>query len=130
MNSVENFGNGSKYQIKFMEVSDIREESPFKDLFEIKSDTLDAIENHMSEYGYDGSQPIIVWKEKGIVIDGHTRLKAVKNLQDFRSRWPELRKEYDFTLEGKVKYQKLKPALTIFTPRMDQENFGMLLTTP
>jgi protein gp37 len=32
----------------------------------------------MAEWGYDQSQPILVWDEGQVVIDGHTRLKAAQ----------------------------------------------------
>jgi ParB-like chromosome segregation protein Spo0J len=30
----------------------------------------------MRETGYDKSQPLVLWKEEGVVVDGHTRLQA------------------------------------------------------
>uniref|UniRef100_A0A7V6A4T9 Thiamine phosphate synthase/TenI domain-containing protein n=1 Tax=Desulfobacca acetoxidans TaxID=60893 RepID=A0A7V6A4T9_9BACT len=32
----------------------------------------------MAQWGYDPSQPIIVWDEGQVVIDGHTRIKAAQ----------------------------------------------------
>jgi hypothetical protein len=63
--------------IKMVKPSDIQTASPFKDLFKVNSEILDAIVNHMGEHGYDYAHPIIVWKEMGVVLQGHTRLQAV-----------------------------------------------------
>jgi len=63
-----------------MLVSEIQVRSPFKDLFDIKPHILKAIEDDMRKYGFDDSVPIVLWKEGNIVIDGHTRLQAAKNI--------------------------------------------------
>ncbi len=66
--------------MEMTKVSDIKVDKPFTELFEIDSENLKAIQQHMSEFGYDTSQPLIIWKEKGILVDGHTRFQAVQNL--------------------------------------------------
>jgi len=63
-----------------MLVSEIKVRSPFKDLFVINKMVLGAIEGDMRQYGYDESAPITLWKEGNVVIDGHTRLQAAKNI--------------------------------------------------
>ena len=52
----------------------------FEGLFPVDNKILTAICEHMLENGYDESQPIIIWKGKKIVVDGHTRLLAAKNV--------------------------------------------------
>lgn len=32
----------------------------------------------MRKNGYDDAMPVIIWKEKDVLIDGHTRLRAAK----------------------------------------------------
>ncbi len=34
----------------------------------------------MQEKGFDRSRPITIWSGKGVVVDGHARLQAAKNL--------------------------------------------------
>ncbi len=83
-----------------MMVSKIQTRSPFKDLFVINSVVLKAIEEDMGKYGFDESAPIVLWKEGNVVIDGHTRLQAAKNIG--------LKKVFvsvgDFDEEGAIKY--------------------------
>jgi ParB family chromosome partitioning protein len=49
---------------------------PFKSLFPVKSEDLDRLVVSMKRDGYKSSFPIVVWREQGVVIDGHTRLAA------------------------------------------------------
>jgi len=58
----------------------IKTAEPFKTLFTTDAKKLAAVTEHMKEKGFDDSTPIILWKEKGIVVDGHARLQAaIKN---------------------------------------------------
>uniref|UniRef100_A0A6M3ILD5 ParB-like N-terminal domain-containing protein n=1 Tax=viral metagenome TaxID=1070528 RepID=A0A6M3ILD5_9ZZZZ len=66
--------------MKKIAIDKIYTADPFQGLFPVKQDVFDAIRDDMRDFGYDDSQPIIVWKSKGLVIDGHTRLKAAKEL--------------------------------------------------
>ncbi len=59
-------------------VQDVTIAEPFKSLFNINNDMLNQIANSMKSNGYDRNHPIIIWKEKGILIDGHTRVQAAK----------------------------------------------------
>jgi ParB family chromosome partitioning protein len=63
-----------------MMTEQITTRSPFKDLFSINLVTLKAIEADMKEYGYDESAPIVLWNDGNVVIDGHTRLQAARNI--------------------------------------------------
>jgi ParB family chromosome partitioning protein len=60
-------------------ISSIQTRSPFKELFPINPSTLRAIEESIRGNGYDKSQPLHIWKEKGVLLDGHTRLLASLN---------------------------------------------------
>lgn len=68
---------------KLMPVSVIKTEEPFKSLFAIDEKVLSAIEENMKGNNYDASKPITIWKGPNIVIDGHTRLKAARNIGRF-----------------------------------------------
>jgi hypothetical protein len=37
-----------------------------------------SIAKSIKAHGYDQSQPLIIWKEVGVLLDGHTRLEAVR----------------------------------------------------
>lgn len=57
----------------------IKTSSPFKDIFPIYPEVLQKVQKNIHEAGYDMSQPVIVWKEQEVLIDGHTRLTAALN---------------------------------------------------
>lgn len=61
-----------------IDVDAIKKGTPFKQLFPIKPDVLATITKDMELNGYDNSQPVIIWKETNLLIDGHTRSKAAK----------------------------------------------------
>ena len=65
-------------ETKWMRIEDLKVEEPFVSLFEIDPANLKATEKDMIRHGYRSAFPITVWK--GIVIDGHVRLQAVKDL--------------------------------------------------
>ena len=60
-----------------MKTSMLKTVDPFKSLFPIAEDTLNAVIEDISSNGFDHSKPIDIWGN--IIIDGHTRLKAVKH---------------------------------------------------
>jgi len=68
----------------------------------------------MAEWGYDPSQPIIVWDEGQAVIDGHTRIKAAQEagIADIPVHYKSFDTEdepLDFTdPEIKMGYMKLR----------------------
>jgi hypothetical protein len=47
-------------------------------MFAIREETLASVIASMKESGYDKSQPLVLWKGKGVVVDGHTRLQAAR----------------------------------------------------
>jgi protein gp37 len=56
----------------------------FSTLFPPRPHVLEAIQEHMEQYGYDPAYPIILgdgdWTDNVVLIDGHTRAAAAKNL--------------------------------------------------
>jgi ParB family chromosome partitioning protein len=65
-------------EIKMMKLEDIDEDEPFANLFLFDQDKWNKIRMHMAEFGYDHTQPLIIWKEKRILLDGHHRLAAAE----------------------------------------------------
>ena len=53
---------------------------PFCELFPTRPEVMVAVGQAMAEWGYDQSQPILVWDDGQAVIDGHTRLKAAQEV--------------------------------------------------
>jgi len=73
--------NGNEEEITLKEdISELKIEEPFKSLFMVNERILESIQEDMGKNGYDESKPITIWKEKRIVIDGHVRLQAAKNV--------------------------------------------------
>jgi protein gp37 len=66
--------------IKIVPISELVTRAPFDSLFSIDPDVLDAIQDSMQHQGFDASNPILVWKGEGVVVDGHTRLQAAEDI--------------------------------------------------
>ena len=58
---------------------DIKKGPPFITLFPIKPEVKASISQDMKKNGFDTSQPVIIWKEANILIDGHTRCAAAES---------------------------------------------------
>jgi hypothetical protein len=63
-----------------MKVEQIKTAEPFASLFAINPQILAWVQEDMQKHGFDASQPLIMWAEPGVVVDGHTRLEAAKNI--------------------------------------------------
>jgi ParB family chromosome partitioning protein len=76
--SISNTGmnSGDAVVARMMRTADIKTEPALEGIFAIKTETLEAVIASMKENGYDKAEPIVVWKGKNLVVDGHTRLKA------------------------------------------------------
>lgn len=78
------FGNTTKKandkdnaKIKMVEVSQLRFDRDFKNVFQQENDKVAEIANDMRANGFDKSRPIIV-TEAYIIVDGHSRFMAAK----------------------------------------------------
>lgn len=76
------FGNTTKMandkdnaKIKMVEVSQLRFDRDFKNVFQQENDKVAEIANDMRVNGFDKSRPIIV-TEAYIIVDGHSRFMA------------------------------------------------------
>lgn len=68
-------------QVRNMMIANIITKEPFMSLMPIKEAVLKAIIEGMRLFGFDASQPLIVWKEKNVLLDGHTRLIAARAVE-------------------------------------------------
>jgi ParB family chromosome partitioning protein len=68
--------SGAAVLARMMRTCDIKTDPVLEKLFVIKAETLEAVSKSMKESGYDKAEPVVIWKGKNIVVDGHTRLKA------------------------------------------------------
>ncbi|MDR0453850.1 MAG: hypothetical protein LBH05_03440, partial [Deferribacteraceae bacterium] len=64
--------------IKIVNVESIKTSEPFISLFPVSDPVLHKVAKSMSKSGYDKSQPLIIWKDRDVLIDGHTRLQAAQ----------------------------------------------------
>lgn len=67
-------------KISQVEINSIKVRPPFSELFSIDERVLRAVKEDMDKRGFDHSQPIVLWDNEGVVIDGHTRLQAAREL--------------------------------------------------
>ena len=67
-------------QTQIVDSAGLKTREPFDTLFPIKEDTLAAIHQDMENNGFDPVFPIVVWEEESVVVDGHTRFTAARNL--------------------------------------------------
>jgi ParB family chromosome partitioning protein len=63
-------------RITMMKTKDIKTGEPFKSLFPPDLYRQKDILEHMQTHGYDPAQPVVIWKEQQVLIEGHTRLRA------------------------------------------------------
>jgi ParB family chromosome partitioning protein len=68
--------SGAAVLARMMRTSEIKTDPVLERIFAIKEETLQAIITSMKESGYDKAEPVVIWKGKNIMVDGHTRLKA------------------------------------------------------
>ena len=61
-----------------METNKINTAEPFTNLFRIYEEDYRDILKDMESNGFDPNEPLLLWKEEDVVIDGHTRLKSAK----------------------------------------------------
>jgi hypothetical protein len=72
--------SGTEKLSKMVPVASIHVSSVFQELMPVNAKELAAITADMEAHGFDNSQPVHIWKEKNILIDGHTRLEAAKQV--------------------------------------------------
>jgi ParB family chromosome partitioning protein len=92
---------GAEIMAKMMKSQDIRLHPELSTVFTIKDDLVAAIARSMRDTGYDKSQPLVLWKGQGYVVDGHTRLKAA--LEAEIPEVPVVEKDFE-TLEDALRY--------------------------
>ena len=61
-----------------MKTGEIQTAAPFNTIFPIGNTVLASVVADMKRNGFDPCHPVILWKGKNLVIDGHTRLEAAR----------------------------------------------------
>lgn len=57
-------------------IDSVEARPPFCDLFGLDDDSYSLIVENMKAVGYDRSEPVVVWKQMNVVVDGHQRFEA------------------------------------------------------
>lgn len=96
-----------------MKISEIKTVEPFNRIFPISDKVLASVVMDMRKNGFDPCHPVIVWKGKNTVIDGHTRLEAARlvGLQDI----PIIERDFqdeDAAVEYAIRCQRERRNLT------------------
>jgi hypothetical protein len=65
-------------KMTYLRTSDIRLHKEFQSLFPINPTVRDAIASSIRKNGFDENHPLVIWREQGCLIDGHSRLAATK----------------------------------------------------
>ena len=98
-----------KAKIKMVEVSALRFDRDFKNVFQQENDKVIEIAKDMKVNGFDKSRPIIV-TEDYVIVDGHSRFLAAKKagltkvpviIKKFESRDETIEYEYKMQLNSR-----------------------------
>jgi ParB-like chromosome segregation protein Spo0J len=101
--------------IKLIKTGDLKVSEPFCSLFPIDGNILSQILEDMKTHGYDCSQPVVVWKDKGIVIDGHTRVRVasmwrIKKIPVFEKEFADEEDALNYAVHCQVNRRNLTDA--------------------
>jgi predicted DNA-binding protein YlxM (UPF0122 family) len=117
--------------IRYTAADRIKVCEPFRSICTISEQLVFSIASNIKARGYDISQPLIVWKEEGVLIDGHTRLEALK-LAEYDKRipvvnisLPGMREAVDYALNIHYNRRKIKEADIL---RMSENIFSIFHT--
>jgi ParB family chromosome partitioning protein len=69
---------GGSVMARMMRVEEIGVDPALSGVFKINEAVLEEVLRSMEENGFDRAEPLVLWKGKGVVVDGHTRLAAAK----------------------------------------------------
>lgn len=70
--------SGAKQLSQMIPLKDIKLDPEFQALFPLDEDMVVDVARSIEESGFDPTQPLVVWKEEGSLLDGHTRYAAAQ----------------------------------------------------
>jgi ParB family chromosome partitioning protein len=91
---------GAAVVARMKRAPEIQTDPQLAGMFAIKAEILTSIVKSMRKSGYDKSQPLVLWKGKGVVVDGHTRLQAA--LEAGISEIPVVEKKFAVLEDAKL----------------------------
>ena len=69
---------GEQHYARMMRIDDIKIDPEIARVFKMSDDIRESIKESMRERGYDINEPLVLWKGRNVVLDGHTRLAAAR----------------------------------------------------
>jgi ParB family chromosome partitioning protein len=101
---LDNFSGGAgatagNSPIRMLGLDHISTDPELEGLFSIDEEILAEIIQSINDNGYDRAEPVVVWKGRGVVVDGHTRLKAAAEAG--LTEIPVVEKEFEDLNEAK-----------------------------
>jgi ParB family chromosome partitioning protein len=72
------YNAGKNYYAKLVRISDIVIDPEISKIFKVNEKMVEEIYQNIVAFGYDESQPVVLYKGTTILLDGHTRLAAAK----------------------------------------------------
>jgi len=67
--------------VRMLQTASLKILPALEDLLPIDGHVLKNIMDDMKEQGFDPAFPVVVWKERNVIVDGHTRLQAAEELE-------------------------------------------------
>lgn len=61
-----------------VKTADLATAEALSSLFPVDMKMVSALSEDMKQRGFDEAHPVIVWAERGVIVDGHTRLAAAE----------------------------------------------------
>lgn len=100
-------------EIVMMDPKELRLAPPFSTVFTIKPEVSSRVTDSMKKHGFIRTRPIEVWRERNVVLDGHTRRQVAIGLgiQDVPVVFVSFESEYD-ALEYAYECQLARRQLT------------------
>ena len=72
--------SGSAVIAREVQLEKIKTHPTFENLFPIQPSVYNQLKERIQKYGFEKEHPLIVWKETGFLLDGHTRRKVLLDL--------------------------------------------------
>lgn len=72
--------SGAAVIAREIQLEKIQTHPTFENLFPIQPSVYNQLKERIEKYGFEKEHPLIIWKETGILLDGHTRRKVLLDL--------------------------------------------------
>lgn len=87
------FNAGTNYYARIMKISDLVEDPEIAAVFKVHDITLKSVAASIKQNGFDSAEPVVTWKGRNVIVDGHTRVKAAKIAE--LTEVPVIEKEFE-----------------------------------